>query len=207
MGGARQAIVLHDDDCVRDDVGSALGMAGFEVRSTACLEEAGGWARAGVDALLAGERVGGRLTHGLLLLAEWRNPLISCLLLAEGVPDPELLDLLPSLRAVLPAGTAPAILARILAAPAVESAGSRLARLWDAADAPDLAVPSGVPMHRAGPPPGQLALPAFLARRGRIHDSPACGAGRRPHLRLVPSADRPAGLGRRAACIRRLHSR
>ncbi|EPX86419.1 hypothetical protein ruthe_01234 [Rubellimicrobium thermophilum DSM 16684] len=97
----------------------------------------------------------------MLLLAEWRNPLVACLLLAERVPDPDLLDLLPSLRAVLPAGTAPAILARILAAPPVESADSRLARLWDAADAPDLAAPSGVPVHRAGMPPVQMGLPAF----------------------------------------------
>jgi hypothetical protein len=216
MLARRQAIVLHDDGPLRDRAGAALRMAGFEVLATARYGEAEARARSGVDALVAGERVEGCLTHALLLLAEWRNPLVACVLLAEDAAAPDLLDLLPSLRAVLPSGTDPATLARLAAAPPAEDAESRLARLWRAAgddepEGPSLPVAL---LRRSESVQARASLPAFLTRRSPIHAAPPPARDRaasrpRPRpdrrLRLDLTGELPDPVQRRAARIRRLH--
>ncbi|RMD88343.1 MAG: hypothetical protein D6811_14040, partial [Alphaproteobacteria bacterium] len=78
-------VLLLDDDCRRQlSLSMALSRKGFEVGCAASMRVAEACIRHGtVDLLTMPERLWGRLTHSLALLAEWRNPSVATLMLSE----------------------------------------------------------------------------------------------------------------------------
>jgi hypothetical protein len=114
-GAAMQVMILEDDPTFRAELRALLAWEGLEVLCCGDVEEAKEVARDAIlDLLVLGERVGGRLAHDVALLAEWRNPELGTVLLSDraGEAREELSELLPSLRAVLPARAAAAAVAR-----------------------------------------------------------------------------------------------
>ena len=104
-------MVLEEDGERRAELARRLAEAGHEVRSHADLFAAMDDARATIlDLLVLNEQVGGRLSHPLALLAEWRNPGLSAVLLTDrqGEARADLAGLLPMVRRVLPTRTPPA---------------------------------------------------------------------------------------------------
>ncbi|PRX38351.1 hypothetical protein SAMN05216257_103121 [Meinhardsimonia xiamenensis] len=123
------ALIL-DDDCRRQLACSmALMRKGFQAGCAASYHVAESCIRRGnVDVLILPERLRGRLTHSLALLAEWRNPAAATIMLSErqGPEAEELHLLLPSLHALMPGNIRPAELAHA-ALDAVTAAARRAA--------------------------------------------------------------------------------
>jgi DNA-binding response OmpR family regulator len=110
-----QVLILHEDAAFRDSLAATLRARGHSVHAFDAVAPARDAAREGrLDLLVMAERIDDRLTHDLALLAEWRNPDLSLLLLSdrEGLARAELFDLLPALKDVLPAEADEADLAR-----------------------------------------------------------------------------------------------
>jgi len=131
-------------------------------------------------ALILGERIDGRLSHGLALLAECRNPEVAVVMLTDRTgPDlSELSDLMPAIRALL---------GRRIGAGAVVQV---LRSVLDGAGAMQLTL---VPVPGAGLTPTQAAAPAV--------QSPTSAAGGAPtlpwlqSLRPMPTGDRGVTSG------------
>lgn len=122
---------------------------GFAVTSTGSPDVAESSIRHGlVDLLVTAERVDGKLTHSLALLAEWRNPLVATILLTPRTDADvdELYLLLPSLHCILAPDTSPRLLTRfaIASVAGVTRTGAPMVleqrmRVGDAAAAPTFA--------------------------------------------------------------------
>jgi hypothetical protein len=142
------AMIVTEDAALRGQVAGLLADRGADILSFGRLDPAVLAARrAAPDVLVLAEHVGGRLSHALALLAEWRNPDLALVLLSDrhGDEAAELFELLPALRALLPPGTDARTLARLAL-----SSGQR-----DAAE-------EAVPFLRAaaGASPGPAPRPA-----------------------------------------------
>jgi hypothetical protein len=109
------ALIFEENACRRGTHAVALIQAGLEVTSTDQIDVARDCLRADmVDLLILDERVHGRVSHGLALLAEYRNPLVATILLTSrtGEDVDDLFHLLPSLHCVLPPDVSAVLLRR-----------------------------------------------------------------------------------------------
>lgn len=137
-----QVMVLEQDQKRQAQLAQALMEKGFHVLCVESLDAAECFVRMDiVDVLVLGERVGGRLSHSLALLAECRNPMVSAVLLTErsGPDMDELFDLIPAVYAILGRDVAPRIVTQIvmsaISALVEETPRARSARRWQAAEA------------------------------------------------------------------------
>lgn len=149
MEHGMQVLILEDDPAFQAQLAQAMMTKGFNVLCVASVPAAEAFLRLDMaDVLIFGERIDGRLTHPVALLAECRNPLVAAVLLTDRTgPDlDELFDLMPSLVGILGRRVAPPVVTQVVMAAvagmATESARSRLAARWAAveADAGDLTV-------------------------------------------------------------------
>jgi len=113
---AMHVLIVDDDIARQTDLTIAFIEAGFQPTATTCQiiaerEIRRGW----VDVVVMAERVEGRLTHGLALLAEWRNPVVTTTLLTPrlGEDVEELFLLIPSLHCLLSCDTDADLVARL----------------------------------------------------------------------------------------------
>jgi DNA-binding response OmpR family regulator len=137
-----QVMVLEQDQQRQAQLARALMEKGFHVLCVESLDAAECFVRMDVvDVLVLGERVGGRLSHSLALLAECRNPMVSAILLTErsGPDMDELFDLIPAVYAILGRDVAPRVVTQIVMAAITAQVGetphARVARRWQAAEA------------------------------------------------------------------------
>jgi hypothetical protein len=138
-----QVLILEDDPAFQAQLAQMMMGHGFNVLCVDTVPGAEAFLRLGmVDVLIAGERIGGKLSHAVALLAECRNPLLAAVLRTDrkGPDLDELFDLVPSLVGILGRGVDPALVTQVvLAATAgvrTDSATSHLAARWAAAERP-----------------------------------------------------------------------
>ncbi len=158
-----QVLILEDDPAFQAQLAQAMMAKGFNVLCVATVPAAEAFLRLDMaDVLIFGERMDGRLTHPVALLAECRNPLVAAVLLTDRTgPDlDELFDLMPSLVGILGRRVAPPVVTQVVMAAVAgmttESARSRLASRWaaveqDAADLPPASTPAPLPPPRCRP--------------------------------------------------------
>jgi hypothetical protein len=138
-----QVLILEDDPAFQAQLAQMMMGHGFNVLCVDTVPGAEAFLRLGmVDVLIAGERIGGKLSHAVALLAECRNPLLAAVLRTDrkGPDLDELFDLVPSLVGILGRSVDPALVTQVvLAATAgvrADCATSRLAERWAAAERP-----------------------------------------------------------------------
>ncbi len=98
MEHGMQVLILEDDPAFQAQLAQAMMAKGFNVLCVATVPAAEAFLRLDMaDVLIFGERIDGRLTHPVALLAECRNPLVAAVLLTDRTgPDlDELFDLMP----------------------------------------------------------------------------------------------------------------
>lgn len=181
-----RVMVLEEEGDRRAELAQRLAQQGHEVRSHADLFAAMADARATIlDLLVLNEHVGGQLSHPLALLAEWRNPGLSAVMLTdrEGEAREELAELLPMVRRVLPRRAPVAQVAGAAASLAAEMAVADAKAT--APTAPETAAPTSAekaprPEERT-PPAAEEAADAFVFRHREEPDH-------RPPLNLPPAA-------------------
>lgn len=158
-----QVLILEDDPSFQAQLAQAMMGKGFNVLCVETVPAAEAFLRLDMaDVLIAGERIGGRLSHPVALLAECRNPLVAAVLLTDRTgPDlDELFDLLPSLVGVLGRRVAPSVVTQVVMAAVADMSSDtvrgRLAARWAAADRTDGPLPSDHPplarMHVSSTP-------------------------------------------------------
>ncbi|MCX7298896.1 MAG: hypothetical protein NTX73_00660 [Rhodobacterales bacterium] len=199
-----QVMVLEQDQGFQAQLATALMAKGFHV---ICVESAGAAENfirmSGVDVLVLGERIGGKLSHPVALLAECRNPAVSAILLTErkGEDLDEVFDLLPAVYAILGRGIAPGVVAQIVVSAtnglASETVQRRLGSHWplpesidESIDDPDAAgteqseefvaaptqdtAPAPAPLPETASSPAPVTVPnALAALAERLRASPA----------------------------------
>lgn len=110
-------VLILDDDCRRQvALSMALSRKGFQTGCAASRKVAEACIRGGlVDLLVMPERLWGRLTHALALLAEWKNPMVSTLMLTDRTDADvdELYLLLPSLHGLVAPDACPDLVAQL----------------------------------------------------------------------------------------------
>ncbi len=120
-----QVLIVDDDITRQTDLSLAFMEAGLHTSGTGshavaerCIRK--GW----IDLVVMAERVSGRLTHPLALLAEWRNPLVATILLTprHGQDMEELFLLLPSLHCLLAPETEPELVTKLSLASVISTA-------------------------------------------------------------------------------------
>ena len=138
-----QVLILEDDPAFQAQLAQMMMGHGFNVLCVDTVPGAEAFLRLGmVDVLIAGERIGGKLSHAVALLAECRNPLLAAVLRTDrkGPDLDELFDLVPSLVGILGRSVDPALVTQVvLAATAgvrADCASSHLAARWAAAERP-----------------------------------------------------------------------
>lgn len=136
-----QVLILEDDPAFQAQIAQTMMGHGFNVLCVETVPAAEAFLRLGmVDVLIAGERIGGKLSHPVALLAECRNPLLAAVLRTDRTgPDvDELFDLVPSLVGIMGRAVAPALVSQIVLAATTgartETVPTRLAARWAAAD-------------------------------------------------------------------------
>jgi hypothetical protein len=121
-------VLIVDDDHFRQaELAIAFMQAGFQTASTGSRAFAECFIQKGlVDLLVMTERVGGRLTHALSLLAEYQNPMVETVLLTPRCDKDieELFSLLPSLHCLVAPDTSPTLVTKFAIA-AVAGAQNR----------------------------------------------------------------------------------
>lgn len=109
-------VLIVDDDHFRQaELAIAFMQAGFQTASTGSRAFAECFIQKGlVDLLVMTERVGGRLTHALSLLAEYQNPMVETVLLTPRSDKDieELFSLLPSLHCLVAPDTSPKLITK-----------------------------------------------------------------------------------------------
>lgn len=138
-----QVLILEDDPSFQAQLAQAMMGKGFNVLCVETVPAAEAYLRLDMaDVLIAGERIGGRLSHPVALLAECRNPMVAAVLLTDrsGPELDELFDLMPSLVGVLGRRVAPSVVTQVVMAAVADMASDtvrgRLAARWAAADQP-----------------------------------------------------------------------
>ncbi len=135
-----QVMVLDQDQNLQVQLAGALMQKGFHVICVESIGAAENFIRRDfIDVLVMGERVGGKLSHSLALLAECRNPLVSAILLTDrtGPGLEEIFDLIPSIYGILGRKISADIVAQVVLASTIgqtaETIPDRLANRWAAA--------------------------------------------------------------------------
>jgi hypothetical protein len=132
-----QVMVLEQDQFFQAQLASALMGKGFQVICVDNVGAAENFIRLDfIDILVFGERLEGKLSHSVALLAECKNPLVNAVLLTDrtGNDIDELFDLLPSVYAILGRKVTPAVVAQVVLASTVgtvaETVEERLSTRW-----------------------------------------------------------------------------
>ena len=111
-----QVLILDDQIERRTRLSALLSKLGIRVFLTGDPKTADSTIRNSVvDLFIAQERIGGKLTHSLVLLAEYRNPLASAILLTDRTdPDvDELFLLIPALHCLLATDCPPELIRKL----------------------------------------------------------------------------------------------
>ncbi len=111
-----QVLILDDQIERRTRLSAVLSKFGIRIFLTGDQKTADSAIRNSVvDLFIAQERVGGKLTHSLVLLAEYRNPLASAILLTDRTdPDvDELFLLIPALHCLLATNCPPELIRKL----------------------------------------------------------------------------------------------
>ena len=114
-----QVLIVDDNIHRQADLTMAFMRSGFLATPTGSQKVAESCIRRGmIDLIVMSDRVGGRLTHGLALLAELKNEMVATILMTERTDDDvdELFLLLPSLHCLAAPDTAPELMARLAVA-------------------------------------------------------------------------------------------
>lgn len=109
-------LIVHDAPARQAELAVAFLQAGFQTASTGDRAFAECFIKNGlVDLLVMTERVGGRLTHALSLLAEYQNPMVETILMTgrKDRDTDELFSLLPSLHCMVAPDTPPALITKL----------------------------------------------------------------------------------------------
>lgn len=117
-----QVMVLDDDPEHQARLARALMARGFQVVCVDSLAMAEAVVRLDMlDLLILGERVRGRLSHPVALLAECRNPAVPSIFITDrqGEEIAELFELIPSVYSIMGRSTAPNMVAQIAVAAVV----------------------------------------------------------------------------------------
>ncbi|WP_420860728.1 response regulator [Algirhabdus cladophorae] len=112
-----QALILNSDPEIRKIHTLALLGHGFAVVSAANLEEAQDYSRVGAfDLVLMEERLEGRLTHTISLIAEQKKADVVTILVTERADEGlnELCELLPSLNCIVGPGVDKSLLLKLI---------------------------------------------------------------------------------------------
>jgi hypothetical protein len=181
-----QVLILEDDPGFQAQLAQAMMGKGFHVLGVDTVPAAEAFLRLDMaDVLIFGERIGGRLSHSVALLAECRNPLVAAVLLTDrtGPAVDELFDLMPSLVGILGRPVSPVMVTQVVMAAVANMASdtvrSRLAQRWAAADReegedPSLPAVRIRPTVAAGPTAGQHDDPWHdLGTEGEEDTTPA----------------------------------
>lgn len=148
-----QALIFDDHYDRQARLTATLMKTGIHTFATCTAEIAESTIRRNViDLLIAPERVAGKLTHTLVLLAEYRNPMVSAMILTDRTdPDvEELFLLLPSLHCLLAPDSPPELIRKLAIASMAGATSNRPAFVLR----PSMRVP--------GQPVGK---PMFFSRR------------------------------------------
>lgn len=164
-----QVMILDEDPDFQARVARALMGRGFQVVCVDSLAAAEAFVRLDLlDLIVLGERVHGRLSHSVALLAECRSPAVPSIVLTDrtGPEVGELFDLIPAVYSILGRRTAPTMIAQIAVA-AVTAQPARVGA--DSAAGPGRAAVAVTP-HTAPPeaPPVRPAAPPAPARNGGV---------------------------------------
>lgn len=114
-----QALILDDRYERQARLTAALRKTGIRTFATSIAQVAETAIRGALfDFMIAPERVNGKLTHSLFLLAEYRNPVVSSIMLTDrSDPDTEELFLLiPSLHCLLAPDSSPELIRKLAVA-------------------------------------------------------------------------------------------
>jgi hypothetical protein len=138
-----QVLILDDDPSFQAQLAQAMLGHGFNVLCVDTVPGAEAFLRLGmVDVLIAAERIGGKLSHAVALLAECRNPLLAAVLRTDrtGGDLDELFDLVPSVVGILGREVAPSLVMQVVLAATSgvrsSSVTHLLASRWAAAERP-----------------------------------------------------------------------
>lgn len=194
-----QVMIVEDDPVRCRALAAVLRGQGLDVLAFTEIAPAKEAARRSIlDLLVLGERVGGRLTHDLALLAEWRNPGLGLVLLSdrEGEGREELFDLLPALRAVLPcrAGAAEVAQATLAVARSQSLGTTPVLPHWRSLQRPE-------PVRRSPPrvtPPAERAAPLPAAPTDHARLNPSRQAEHATPLAAAPSRPPPPAAADRS---------
>lgn len=99
-----QVLIVDDMTERQENLTIALLRGGFQVTATSNIKLAETCIQCGhVDMMVSVESIGGKRTHGLALLAEYQNPMVSTLLITERTDEDvdELFELMPSLHGLI----------------------------------------------------------------------------------------------------------
>lgn len=149
-----QVLILDDDPEYQARLARALAARDFQIVCVDSLAAAEAVVRLGLpDLLILGERVRGRLSHSVALLADCRDPGIPSVFITDrqGEEIAELFELIPAVYSIMGRATAPAMVAQIAVA-AVAALAPRDA--WAA-----------LPADREGPAP--LVVPVTVPEAGQ----------------------------------------
>lgn len=114
-----QVLILDDDPEYQARLARALAARDFQIVCVDSLAAAEAVVRMGLpDLLILGERVQGRLSHSVALLADCRDPGIPSIFITDRQGDDiaELFDLIPAVYSIMGRATAPAMVAQIAVA-------------------------------------------------------------------------------------------
>lgn len=114
-----QVLLLDGDPRRQADIACALTGRGLQVSCMESLSAAELFVRTlPIEVLVLGERIGGRLSHSLALLAECRNPQVCAVLLTdrEAEAADELFELIPAVRAILGCSVPAEVVGQVVAA-------------------------------------------------------------------------------------------
>jgi hypothetical protein len=179
-----QAMILDDDPQYQALVARALMARGFMVICVDSLAAAEAVVRLDMlDLVILGERVQGRLSHNVALLADCRVPAVPSVLVTDRTGDEiaELFELIPAIYSILGRRTAPSMVAQIAVAavtagPARKDLAAEAERKAAAvhetpavADHP-VAPPVAAPVAAAAAPAASLWAPPAPAARAPLPD-------------------------------------
>lgn len=114
-----QVLILDDDPEYQARLARALAARDFQIVCVDSLAAAEAVVRMGLpDLLILGERVHGRLSHSVALLADCREPGIPSVFITDrqGEEIAELFELIPAVYSIMGRATAPAMVAQIAVA-------------------------------------------------------------------------------------------
>ncbi|MCC5972907.1 MAG: hypothetical protein JJT81_02525 [Rubellimicrobium sp.] len=185
-----QVLLLDGDPRRQADIARVLSGQGMQVSCMESLSAAECFVRAlPVEVLVLGERIGGRLSHSLALLAECRNPRVRAVLLTDRAAEAvdELFELIPAVQAILGCTVPPEVVGQVVAA--TLEAGQKVMSDAEATAFPAEELLIGMAGQMAAPP----VVAATGAAAGRMAAEPVLSGGVAPDS-MAPDSIAPDSM-------------